>query len=251
MIKTPALLTWAAIAVGIHAQANASELNFVSCPIVRDTYTVPCWLSEYEGELYYLGIQNDISAEFHPPYLGHKVIVEGVVTDKERICGGIVLDPVVISPDIEADANCNTILPPDERYQVTFNPRPPGPNMNYRQPRPAAAQTLPPAVETEEFVINYYFNGKVEARNSNTLARIVNYAQRANAKRIEVSGYRSELQLASGETLVERSDLARDRANEVAAILRNAGLSVETAVSWSDADEPGWRGRKTVVKVIP
>jgi hypothetical protein len=25
--------------------------NFVSCPIVRDTATVPCWLSEHDGEL--------------------------------------------------------------------------------------------------------------------------------------------------------------------------------------------------------
>ena len=46
---------------------------------MRDTKTVPCWLAEYDGELYYLGIQTDISAEFHPPYLGHKVLVEGRV----------------------------------------------------------------------------------------------------------------------------------------------------------------------------
>ena len=49
--------------------------NFVACPIVQDTKTVPCWLSEHEGERYYLGIQTDISAEFHPPYLGHQVLV--------------------------------------------------------------------------------------------------------------------------------------------------------------------------------
>ena len=36
--------------------------NFVSCPIVRDTSSVPCWLTEYQGELYFLTIQSDVSA---------------------------------------------------------------------------------------------------------------------------------------------------------------------------------------------
>src|ERR1051326_3598598 len=85
--------------------------NFASCPIVQDTKTVPCWLSEYQGELYYLGIQSDISSEFHPPYLGHKVLVEGVVSNEPRICGGIVLKPVVVSPLLEPDTSCNTIFP--------------------------------------------------------------------------------------------------------------------------------------------
>jgi hypothetical protein len=57
---------------------------FRACPIVRDTSTVPCWLSEHEGELYYLGIQTDISADFHPPYLGHKVVVEGRISEQPR-----------------------------------------------------------------------------------------------------------------------------------------------------------------------
>ena len=30
--------------------APGSRLSFVSCPIVRDTATVPCWLTEYQGE---------------------------------------------------------------------------------------------------------------------------------------------------------------------------------------------------------
>jgi hypothetical protein len=55
------------------------RVNFVSCPIVQDTPTVPCWLSEYEGEQYYLGIQTDISADFDPPYLGHQVLVERIL----------------------------------------------------------------------------------------------------------------------------------------------------------------------------
>ena len=59
------------------AIAVAQERSFIACPIVRDTKTVPCFLAEYEGELYYLGIQQDITAAFHPPQLKHEVLVEG------------------------------------------------------------------------------------------------------------------------------------------------------------------------------
>src|SRR5581483_7358256 len=85
----------AACSTQVYAQQDQRK-NFASCPIVQDTKTVPCWLSEYKGELYYLGIQTDISADFHPPYLGHKVLVEGVISNEPRICGGIVLKPVVV-----------------------------------------------------------------------------------------------------------------------------------------------------------
>ena len=61
--------------------ALGQQRNFVSCPIVRDTKTVPCFLAEYDGELYYLGIQQDITSEFHPPQLKHEVLVEGRVAE--------------------------------------------------------------------------------------------------------------------------------------------------------------------------
>ena len=32
------------------ATAYAQHLSFMTCPIVRDTKTVPCWLAEYNGE---------------------------------------------------------------------------------------------------------------------------------------------------------------------------------------------------------
>ena len=36
--------------------ALGQQRSFVSCPIVRDTKTVPCFLAEDDGEVYYLGI---------------------------------------------------------------------------------------------------------------------------------------------------------------------------------------------------
>src|SRR5436190_9494733 len=132
--------------------ASVERKNFLSCPVVQDTKTVPCWVSEYRGELYYLGIQTDISAEFHPPYLGHKVLVEGVVSDEPRICGGVVLKPVKVSPILEPDSSCNTILPAVEKYTVPFAPRPPGPSggtLAFQTTRQAPDAIKPPYTARE------------------------------------------------------------------------------------------------------
>ena len=127
--------------------APVERRNFVSCPIVRDTPSVPCWLAEYDGELYFLTLQTDVSAPVTPPWLGHRVLVEGTVArDRPRICGGVVLEPVVLSVLPELDASCNTpVLPAEERYNLTFEPpRPPGPSAGRLAfagaPRPPAAR---------------------------------------------------------------------------------------------------------------
>ncbi|HEV2666538.1 MAG TPA: hypothetical protein VG324_16590, partial [Blastocatellia bacterium] len=85
------------LASGTAARLNdrppANRRNFVACPIVRDTKTLPCWLAEYEGELYFLGLQGGGASEFYPPQLNHEALVEGAVTNEPRICGGIPLKP--------------------------------------------------------------------------------------------------------------------------------------------------------------
>src|SRR5687767_4567280 len=112
------------------AETPQQHLSFVSCPIVRDTKTVPCWLAEYEGQTYFLTIQTDVSAPVNPPWLGHRVLVEGVVSNEPNICGGRVLKPVTLSVLPELDGSCNTILPAEDRFNLTFEPpRPPGPSM--------------------------------------------------------------------------------------------------------------------------
>ena len=155
----------------IHSCRRATRKNFVSCPIVRDTASVPCWLTEYEGETYFLTLQTDVSAPVTPPWLGHQVLVEGVVSSEPRICGGVVLKPVHLSVLPERDASCSTILPAEDRYNLTFEPpRPPGPSkgrLAFDNRTPAAP---PPAVNasTREFVIQYRLRppGGIQPRRS-------------------------------------------------------------------------------------
>lgn len=234
----------------------AEEMAFVSCPIVRDTRTVPCWLTEYRGELYYIGIQTDVSAPFNPPSLGHRVLVEGTVqADRPRICGGLVIEPVTISVINERADDCRTMLPSEDRYQLPFEPpRPPGPSRGRlafdNGPPPAKPQ---PPFTPRTFTVPYDFDGTVGFKTPRFLVPIVEYAQLANASRIEITGYRSATRLTDGSVLTEREGLARRRAEEVAQLLRGAGLTAPSyEVKWVDAAESGGpEGRRVTVVVTP
>ena len=251
-----------ALVMALPGQANAQEgqrKNFLSCPVVQDTKTVPCWLSEYKGELYYLGIQTDISAEFHPPYLGHKVLVEGVISDEPRICGGIVLKPVVVSPMPEPDSTCNTILPAVDKYTVPFAPRPPGPSggtLAFQAPRRAPAVEQPPFT-SREFSIYYDFDQAVTGRHAAVLSQIVDYAEKVEAKRIIVTSFRGATLLSDGTLLTEQERIAEARAEEITQLLKRAGVvKVEIRIASRRDPEPAdgiedWRTRRTIVRVEP
>jgi hypothetical protein len=246
-------------AVAGAAEPPANHRNFIGCPIVRDTPTVPCWLAEYRGELYYLGIQTDVSAEFHPPLLGHKVLVEGTVKDGPRICGGIVLEPLKISPLAELDGTCNTILPAEEQYTVPFAPRPPGPSGGRLafDAAPGAPRAAPaPLTGPQEFVLYYDFDMLVGGRHSNTLSRIYEYASAQQKPKLAITCHRGATLLSDGTLIAEREDLGVERARELVKLLRGAGLEADTRVEGIAALAPAngdgdWRQRSCVVRVTP
>jgi hypothetical protein len=245
--------------VRAQAQQTGERKNFLSCPVVQDTKTVPCWVSEYRGELYYLGIQSDISAEFHPPYLGHKVLVEGIVSDEPRICGGLVLKPVVVSPILEPDPSCNTILPAVDKYTVPFAPRPPGPSggtLAFQTP-PQAPAVIQPPFSPREFAIFYDFDMTVMGRHATLLSQIVDYAERTEAKRLIVNSARGATLLSDGTLLTEKQGIAQARAAEIADLLKRGRLS-KVAIQVTSSEEANkatgvddWKSRRTTVRVEP
>jgi hypothetical protein len=260
-----ARLTWSiacltlSVATGA-AEPPASHRNFVSCPIVRDTPTVPCWLAEYRGVLYYLGIQTDVSAEFHPPLLGHKVLVEGTVKDGPRICGGIVLEPLKISPLAELDGTCNTILPAEEQYTVPFAPRPPGPSGGRLafDGTPGTTRTAPaPLTGPQDFVLYYDFDMPVGGRHAGVLSRIYDYASSLRDPKITITCERGATLLSDSTLLTEREELPQLRAQEVAKLLRGSGLPadamrVESSAKLAPANgNADWQRRRCVVRVEP
>lgn len=245
-------------AAASHAQ---TRLNFVSCPIVRDTSTVPCWLTRYDGELYYMGIQTDVSAEFHPPYLGHRVLVEGIVADQERrICGGIVLEPIKISVMPELDGSCNTILPAESKYTIDFNPRPPGPSGGRLafDPAPGAAPPPPPEPASGPRTFHLYFDVDhgVAFRHPRNVVAIRDYAEKISARRITIRAMRGATLLTDGSLIVEAENIAERRSEQIGGLLRGLGLSAEIRTEFSNVPAPAdgiddWKSRSVEVTVEP
>ena len=223
--------------------AAGDRLSFVSCPIVRDTSSVPCWLAEYQGELYFLTLQTDVSAPVNPPWLGHKVLVEGVISDEPGICGGRVLKPVALSVMQELDGSCNTVLPAEDRYNLTFEPpRPPGPSrgrLAFGDPAPrngaAPGGVSPESRGSFDFALHYEFDGMVAFRHAQTLQRIFDAAREAHASELRITGYRSAAQLSNGTVMRERDEIGRRRAEQIRELLQGAGLEgVKYTMQWKD-----------------
>jgi len=241
------LLTLGVIPAAAHAAER--QLAFVTCPIVRDTSTVPCWLAEHEGELYYLGIQVDSQNAFRPPILGHKVLVEGVPQANadaianaadipagvERVCGGIPLVPVQISALPELSPECQTILPAEDRYDLPFTaPRPPGPGR-----RPLVFITTPPAPEPpfqpRSFDVPYDFDSLVDSRHTRWFRNIAAYARQINSPRITITGYRAAVRLSNGKCLAEKADIGERRARQMQELLQGGSLpDLRYELDWQD-----------------
>lgn len=242
------------------APPDATIRNFVACPIVRDTASVPCWLAEYDGELYFLTLQADVSAPVNPPWLGHKVLVEGRRKDGPRICGGIPLEPVRLSVIAEPDPTCNTVLPAEDRYNLTFEPpRPPGPSGGRLAFNTLPMPEKPAAVKREprDYTLDYDFNGMVNFKHPFVLTPLLDLARAMPASRVEITGYRGAALLSDGTVLEERADIAQARARQVEELLRGAGLTKPRyEVRWVDAvpapdGENDHRARRVEITIRP
>lgn len=235
-------------------QAKEQHLAFVSCPIVQDTPTVPCWLVRNGGETFYMGIQSDVSADFNPPSLGHKVLVEGVVTGR-KVCGARVIEPIRISIMPALSPECNELRVVREGIDLGFEPpRPPGPSGGRLAFAPPAAPPPPkPPFSAKTFTVPYDFEGMVGFRTPYALTPALDYGQATKAARIEVTGYRGATRLSNGSLLVEHEGIARERASEVARMLQGAGLDDAhfTIVASETPRKGGPERRRVEIKIIP
>ena len=169
------------------------------------------------------------------------------------------LKPVVVSSLPEPDAACNTILPAVDKYTVPFAPRPPGPSggtLAFQAPAPAPERREPPFT-AREFSVHYDFDMPVAGRHARVLSRIVDYVDISQARRLTVLGLRGATLLSDGGTLAEREGIGRARADELADLLRRAGV-LKPAIEVSSRIEPepadgveDWRSRRTMVRVEP
>jgi outer membrane protein OmpA-like peptidoglycan-associated protein len=242
--------------------AAAKRLNFVACPIVRDTEEVPCWLTEYKGELYYLGIQLDLQSEFFPPQLSHKALVEGVVAaDKPRICGGIVLDPVKVSTMPDVDISCEEMLPA-EGYKIDFARRGTGPDPARLSAvnQAKARQFTPPAppFTAQTFTVYFDFDSDfMPTRANKNITAAMRYANAIKASRIEIRGYRGSALLTDGQKLAEYDYLAERRTKAIHSAIVDIGAPANIVTSsWNKNPEPAngvddYETRRVTITVTP
>jgi outer membrane protein OmpA-like peptidoglycan-associated protein len=203
------------------AQSNAQNLSFVTCPVVRDTKTVPCWLAEYKGETYYLGNQGGVAQDFYPPQLNHDVLVEGAVADGPRVCGGIPLRPVKTSVFLEINRACNTILPVEDGIEAPQSP-----------PRPATGDAVSWVRSEGPGDSTLYFdfdNDFLSLHTVTAVQRVAEYFQQSKAAEIQVTAFRGSSKLSNGTVLVEQQGIAAARATKIRDILIGLGVST-TAV---------------------
>lgn len=225
------------------APEAGERLNFVSCPIVRDTERVPCWLAEYEGELYFLGIQLDLQSPFFPPQLKHDALVEGVVSDKPRICGGIVLEPVRVATLPELNPLCNTILPA-EGHKIENARRGTGPdpiNLSATNQRKARqVEQYSPPYEPRSYTVYFDFDSEyMPSRSTRVVTEAMRYATAANAKKVVVTAHRGSALLSNGRKMVEQEALPEIRARKIHESLADIGVKAETiSSSWNETVEP-------------
>jgi outer membrane protein OmpA-like peptidoglycan-associated protein len=216
--------------------ALAQQRNFVSCPIVRDTKTVPCFLAEYDGETYFLGIQQDVTNDFHPPQLKHEVLVEGRIAEGPRVCGGIPLQPVSVSVLKEVNLACNTLLPAEPGIEAPPAARGPGPSSRHSEPAISPRESLTGA---HQFILLYAFNDDYLDYSANrVITEAAAYAKRIGASSVKVAGYRATTLLSNGAPLIEKAGLAEKRAQNIATLLHGLGVS-SVVTEWKSEAEPG------------
>ena len=210
-----ALVPADAVVTSSQESASSTRRSFVACPIVRDTKTQPCWLAEYEGELYYLGQQGGVANDFYPPQLGHEALVEGTV-GQGRVCGGIPLQPVKVSVMRELTPACSTMLPAEDGIDA------PPPIPSPRGPAPSWVKVVGPGDVTLYFDFdNDFFSLHVTVALTNLAKHVVE----TRASRVEVTGFRAATRLSNGQVLSERDAIGSIRARKVADTLAGLGVS--------------------------
>ena len=235
---------WILLAVACSALAVAGtppdagrHLSFVACPVIRDT-ELPCWLAEYEGELYFLGMQGDSASSFYSPQFKHKALIEAKVAGGGRVCGGIPLEAVQVSVMHEIDPSCQTILPADGFVPPPYQ-RGPGPAV---RPHPPAPRVDPePPYATRQYALELQFDSEFLARrNTRKLEELVRFIELGKPDVVRVEATRGVSRLSNGQDLVEPADIAERRATRVRRALVDLGVPESLLdVRWSAQPLPG------------
>lgn len=268
--RTLGLAAMAAVLCGA-APKPGDYVSFVTCPIIRDTPELPCWMARKNGTLLYLGIQEGrkFQSEWYQPQLKHKALVEGYISAKPKVCGGLPLEKMHVSDLPEVSLECNEWLP--RQGYVSPKGRPVGPDpanipgaqMVVRGP-PAGGKPLftdadVAARAPKRFDILYNFDSDllVYPQEHHVVGQIQAYAHAIKAGKVRVTAHRGVALLDNGQVLPETQAVIGWRRDKVVKALEAyaipAGtISAEVRTEPEPAKGEGdYQTRRVTVEVLP
>lgn len=274
LVPFPRLAALLALALPLQATAATDHgryVAFVTCPTVRDTPVLPCWMARKNGTLYYLGVQSGraYATTFFPPQLKHKVLVEGRVTTAPKVCGGVPLTELHVSALPELSPECDRMLPnagfvsPPGRSPGADPALPAGMKTPSHGPQDAAPvlydQADIEARAPKSFTVLYTFDSDFAQYplQQNRVVQAQAYARAIGAKQIRVTAYRGASLLGDGTVMVESPLVAGRRAANIHAIFRafdvpEAQLRVIVlAAPAKPAGENDYLSRRVQIDVVP
>lgn len=225
VVSAPALAQSAA------AGSSGRPVSFVACPQFRNTAR-QCWLAESGGKTYYIGAFGIGT----PPQLLHKALIEGVAHDDQTSCGAINIDPVHISPLLELDHSCDTVLPD--------NGTAPREGSFFDLPAEVLARNggdvpaPPPLTNNQTFAITLDFDRTVlNLANQAKVEMIARSIMASSVDRVIISGHAGQSRLDDGSIMREAPEVAVGRMTVVRDALIAIGVP-ESIVEGRTVDSP-------------
>lgn len=216
------------------AAETGDLVRFVTCPVYRDTDAGKksgCWLGD-DGAT---GKRWDVTQSPYKPDWNFAMLVEGkVVGESANPCGAPVLDPVRTS---RLDIPCTRHMLPAEGYpgrKFVLPPRNIAPLSVARAtpPGPYGERTFPVYFEFDrDFLVYQYDDWLID--------NAVTWIRAAKPTRLVVTGFAATApETVSGHILVERPEVAQERAETIAETLRRLVPSVPVTARWETAAKP-------------
>ena len=199
--------------------AQAQAVEFVACPVYRDTDAgrkSGCWLAGDAAS----GVRYDVTDASNKPVVGRMVLVEGEVAGTRDICGGVALNPVRVAV---LDETCPEVIIPAEGFPSKPSTLP----AEFLQPM-GVARKLPQApFSPQTYQIGFTFKDDRLMYQSveTTLEKAMLYAVASKARNVRVTGYADVRGVTvSGRHLAEPKALAKARAGMVKLALVRLGV---------------------------
>jgi outer membrane protein OmpA-like peptidoglycan-associated protein len=257
-VKTTGVFLALALAGSAVAQSAPPELQFVSCPIYRDTDAGKksgCWLTDDHEN----GQRYDISQAPTKPDRRHAILVEGREQGGSILaCGSKPLLPVRVS--VLWDVPCTADQLPAEGFTGRKYALP------VRNTRPTyEKQSVGQLDHPRDFVIPFEYNSTFVTYQlaDYYIQKLVNFALASHAKAITIVGYAdTKPTMISGIRIAEPKTLAADRAALIKQWLVGLGvppgvISIRSAVDPATINHEAFdellapSRRRVEVRVVP